>query len=254
MSTVRMSRTPGVGERGFTMVELMVAVTIAMFLLGGLLTMVQSTKNAFLAQSSLGQLQDSERLAMVMISDVVQAAGYYPNPLNTNAAAALPATQTFATAGQGFYGTTGNPTGDTLSVQYQTASGDGIINCVGQSNTDPLGNPHVYANQFSVDPVNGLECTLSTDGVPAAPVVLVAGVQSLAIWYGVKTDFTVQDERVDSYLRANEVAAGGYWPNVVCVRIQITFTNPLYKANNGQNPTVQFSRVVNVMNKAGVTT
>ena len=41
------------------------------------------------------------------------------------------------------------------------------------------------------------------------------------------------------------------------MRIQITFTNPLYKAtnpNNGQNPTVQFTRVVGVMNKAGVTT
>jgi len=245
-------------ERGFTLVEMSVAITVALFLLAGLLTMVQSTKRAFLSQNSLGQLQDSERLAMTMIGDVIQASGYFPNPLATTPQLAFVSNGTYPSPGQSVAGQANvSPQGDTISLRFITQSKDGIINCSGQSNQDPIpGNMHTYENLFSIDANKELQCLLTTDGVPAAngPVTLVTGVTNMTILYGVKTDFTVDDERVDSYLTATQMG-GNDWLNVVCVRVQLTFTNPLYTGpGTGQQPTVTFARVVSVMNKAGVTT
>ena len=67
-------------QSGYTLVELMVALAIALFLLGGLFTIVQGTRTTYGNQSQLAQLQDSERLAMTLITDVIQdsfiATGY----------------------------------------------------------------------------------------------------------------------------------------------------------------------------------
>jgi len=62
-------------QSGFTMVELMVALLIGLFLMGGLMTLLQNNRKAFSSQSLLGQLQDSERLAMTMMTGVIQQSG-----------------------------------------------------------------------------------------------------------------------------------------------------------------------------------
>jgi len=77
-------------QQGFTLIELSVAVLIGLFLLGGLLTLVQDMRRTFGNQNQLGQLQDNERLDMTMITDVVQAAGYCPNPTLDTILTALP--------------------------------------------------------------------------------------------------------------------------------------------------------------------
>ena len=67
------------GSSGFTLIELSVAVLIGLFLLAGLLTLVQDMRRTFGTRTA-SQLQDSQRLAMTLITDVVQSAGYYPDP------------------------------------------------------------------------------------------------------------------------------------------------------------------------------
>src|ERR1700722_20229317 len=97
-------------QRGFTMVELMVALLIGLFLLGGLLTLVQDNRRTFSSQSQMAQLQDSERLAMSMMTDVIQQAGYFPDPTNNSAISTMLATTLPAPyggtllAGQAMYG------------------------------------------------------------------------------------------------------------------------------------------------------
>src|SRR5580693_6456549 len=116
-------------QRGFTLVELSVALFIGLFLLGGLLSLVQDMRRTFGNQNQLGQLQDNERLAMTLITDVVQAAGYFPNPTVDTIGTALPTNLPFG-AGQAITGThNAAPPGDTLSVQFETALNDGVINC-----------------------------------------------------------------------------------------------------------------------------
>ncbi len=70
---LNIARGSGRSQGGFTLVELMVATTIAVFLLGGLFATVQSTRRAYGNQNLLSQLQDNERLAMsLMASDIFQ--------------------------------------------------------------------------------------------------------------------------------------------------------------------------------------
>ncbi len=70
MSThAKTSMRPARDARGFTLVELMVTVAIALFLLGGLLTIVQTVRRANMSQQALAQLQDEQRFALTVITD-----------------------------------------------------------------------------------------------------------------------------------------------------------------------------------------
>ena len=233
-------------QRGFTLVELMVTVAIALFLLYGLVTIVDSTRRTSRDQQSLAQLQDQERFAMTVLTDVIQAGGYFPDPTTWTPATSLPAAAPFG-QGQPFFGThNAAAPGDTIGVRYRTRLNDGVINCTGGTNT--AFNPdHLYTNTFSISPAAQLQCAL--DG--AAPVPLVSGVTNLTIYYGVKRNFAVTDYNVDTYLAANQMLNTD-WDNISSVRVILTFTNPLYKGPGaGQQPTVTFDRVVEVMARAG---
>jgi type IV pilus assembly protein PilW len=236
-------------QRGFTLVELMVTVAIALFLLYGLVTIVDAVRRTSLDQQSLAQLQDQQRFAMTVLTDVVQAGGYFPDPTAWTPASSLPAAAPYG-QGQPFYGThNAAAPGDTIGVRYRTALNDGVINCTGGTNT--AFNPsHVYTNSFSIAPGGQLQCSL--DG--AAPVPLVNGVTNLTIYFGVKRNFAVTDYNVDTYLTADQMIAAD-WSNISSVRVSLTFTNPLYKGpGGGQPPTVTFDRVVEVMARAGAFT
>lgn len=240
-------------QRGFTVVELMVALLIGLFLLGGMMTLVQDNRRAFATQNQMSQLQDAERLAMTMITDTIQSAGYYPDPTTNSATLVLPASGNFV-AGQGVYGGTSG-TSDMISVRYATNSGDGIVNCVGQPNT--TGAVATYTNTFTV--ANGqLICTMNGT---AYPIVGTANtgtnfsgivVTNMTILYGVTTGSTPNN--VDTYYAAASVPN---WSNVISAQITLTFTNPMYTAQaqaqgSTVQPTISFQRVVTVMSQAGI--
>jgi type IV pilus assembly protein PilW len=230
-------------ERGFTMLELMIAMTIGIFLLGALLVIVQTNKQVFGNQNKLSQLQDAERMAVTMMTDVIQSAGYFPDPTHNTYTSTLTAIAPFA-SGESVNGQY-NPTlpgGDTISVRYMTASGDGILKCDGLPNTS--GANQIYVNSFQVVG-NQLICS-----VGGANYNLVSGVTNLQIYYGIKANLAAAGNDVDTYVTADKVPS---WGNVMTVRIILTFTNPLYNAAapQGQPATFQLQRVVAVMNKQG---
>jgi type IV pilus assembly protein PilW len=232
--------------RGFTMIELMVALTIGVFLLGALLTVVQTNHRVFGDQNKLARLQDGERMAVTMVADVIQSAGYFPDPTANTLTNTLTAVPPFG-IGQSLYGTySAAAPGDQISVRYMTAGGDGILNCSGQSN--PTGGPNtLYVNSFQV--LNSeLVCTMN-----GTQYNLVSGVTNLSILYGVKTNAAAPGNSVDTYMNAAQVNAAGLWNSVISALVQLTFTNPMYVANQGQQPTLTIQRVVNVMNQSGPT-
>jgi type IV pilus assembly protein PilW len=245
-----------------------VTVAIALFLLGGLLTIVQNVRQTDINQRAMSQLQDSERFALTVITDVVQAGGYLPDPVAwTPATSLLPVAGTWE-AGQALYGrAAAAPPGDTLQVRFRTALNDGVILCDGSTNTTPAWNTHAFTNTFSVVQVagnpalSGLYCQVDNLGSAAAPgILLVAGVVNMKVYYGVKRDFTFSDYNVDTYLTADKMCSAitvpcgsDDWSNVSSVRVILTFTNPL-AAQPGQQPTIQFERVIEVMGRAGVHT
>jgi type IV pilus assembly protein PilW len=270
MSTERRKVWVRGGQQGFTLIEILIALLIGVFLLAALLTIVQANRRVYGDQTQLAQLQDSERMALTLMTDVIQMAGYFPNPTGNTSGGSLPATAPFQTAGQAIFGQfSSTAPGDTISVRYMTAGSDGILNCSGLSNINPpppvgsnTGNI-LYINTFSV--VNGqLVCALTT--VPASPAAqynLVSGVinnstdspttnvgvVNLSILYGVNT--TGAGNAVDTYFNASQMAALN-WPNVISVLIELTFTNPLYTNGSTTQPkTIEIQRVVGVMNQLG---
>jgi type IV pilus assembly protein PilW len=244
-------------QGGFTVVELMVALLIGLFLLGGLLTLVQDNRRSFASQNQLAQLQDAERMAMTMITDVIQSAGYYPDPTINSATLLLPANGTFAAAGQAVVGTfSATAPGDTISLRYATNPGDGIVNCIGQSNTG--GAVATYTNTFSV--VNGqLLCTMNGTAYNIIGTVPLASgnfngvvVNNMSILYGVTTGSSPNN--VDTYYTATNVPN---WSNVISVQVTLQFNNPMWSAAAAAQGTtvpqyLSFQRVITVMSQAGI--
>ena len=257
-------------DAGFTLVELSVAMVIALFLLGGLFTLEQSTRNTSSEQTLLAQLQDNQRLAMTIMTDVIQAGGYFADPTK-NTSATLPSVSAalFPTPGIGIYGTTSAVAGqpDSIYVQYMSEgpATDNMIRCDGQQTPAVVGGV-AYINQFSVDPVKKqLLCTVSTNIASAVvqltnpPVVLVDGavnkgvingVENLQMLYGLATTGT-NGNSVDTYMTAAQVTAANKWPEVSSVKVTLTFTNPLFGQPGQTQPTVAFERVIGIMSRSG---
>jgi type IV pilus assembly protein PilW len=245
-------------NQGFTLLELMIAMTIGLFLAGALITVVQTNKTVFSNQNNLEQMQDGQRMAMTMMTDVIQSAGYFPAPQTNTLGGTLLASGAFANS-QSITGQyLASALGDTISVRYMTAPQDGILNCSGLSNTNAVGGANIlYVNTFAVVPgapagqPNQLQCTDQN----GATYNLVSGVTNLSVLYGVKTNAGATGNNVDTYMNATQVTAGLYWQSVISVQISLTFTNPLYiRPNLGQPQTITIQRVVDVMNQTGPST
>ena len=238
-------------QRGFTLIELMIAITISVFLIGGLLLMVQSTKNTFITQNQLAQLQDDERLVLTFMTEVIESAGYFPNPnLNINTTV-LPAAGVFATPGQAVFGThVAAVPNDTVTVRYGAGLNDNIFNCSGTTNTT-VANYDTFVNKFWVNnavvknPV--LTCTFTDIATGAVlNVPLVNGVTNLQITYGVKRNVNDTGSCADTYLNASQMLTAD-WSAVCSINLKVTFTNPIKPANP-----ITITRVIAVMNAAGV--
>ena len=228
---------PTCNQRGFTLVELMVAVAIALFLLLGFTVAFINMKQSFNAQDRLALLQDNERLAMTILSNAIQSAGYFPDPVASTAALNLPVVTPYTYAGQGIFGTTGTSgSSDTLVTRFVSIGGDGLMDCLGQSNTGLPGTKLTLSNSFDVNvTTNDLTCTNSA----GTTVPVVSGVKRLSVLYGTG----------DRYLSASSVSAAALWGNIKTARITISYINP-NSAMPGQSATVDWVHTVSLMNKS----
>ncbi len=245
--------------RGFTFVELMVAIALGLFLIGGLLTLVQAMRRTNTNQSGLSQLQDNERMAMQLITDVVQSTGYFTDPVHNTAASMFPVaaygTANFTFPGQALVGTGtfGNP-GHVITTRFWTAGAnppglDNVINCTG----NPSATAASFVNQISITN-NYLTCTLWVNNAQPVSVALVPGITDMQILYGVLTGNGTTTNSVDTYLDAATVAAFNYWNQVKSVQVTLKFVNPLFGQPGQTQQFVFFTRTIAVMSKTGITT
>ena len=279
MSTIQQFPWKRVRQGGYSLVELMVAIVIALFLIAGVIVMEQSVHNSYADRTGLSKLDDDERFTMTLLTDIVQTAGYYPDPAITSQAMSLPTQTTTAgntaadpltfAAGQTLYGlhktTSSGGTNydvDTLAVRFMTASGDGTPLCDGSTNTS--GGNIVYTNYFYIQtapdpdpskpPDSFLYCDLEAGSTWNTPVQLVKNVEYMQISYGLHVPSatggtTAADNSVNAYIPSADMQPS-YWSEVTAVRIAVTFVNPLQN-EAGQPQSVAFTKVIDVMNRAG---
>jgi type IV pilus assembly protein PilW len=234
-------------QRGMSLISLMIALAIGIFLLAGLFQVWNQTRLTFSSQGQLAQLQDNQRMALTMMANTVQTGGYYPIHLNYPVSSGTTYTPNLMLAngsivqGQFLYGTHDTTTGaDVLTVRYvaDKTSGDSTtLDCQGQS--EPTGT--VVTNTYQLT-ANQLTC--STDGVNFLPIVQ-GTLSSMVITYGVDT---LGDGTALQYLTADKVQSLSVWGRVLSVKIALTFNNPLFGQPGttvGQNATLPtITRVV----------
>lgn len=238
-------------NRGFSLVELLIGLSIGLFLLAGLLTFFGQNRLAYSYQQSQSGQQGSERLANIMFTNVLQQAGYsdMTNQRIMNRASLFPAGGPFAN-GQTVVGTQATATVGLIGGGTQTVPNDsiairfwdgaGIIDCIG--NAAPAGAMSVVL--LSVDGVN-LNC--NTDGGAAQPLMgddqgpLAQQIRFLgmAVAYGLDTN---ADESIDSFQRASGVTD---WNQVRVAEIQIII-------QSGDRPPESLSFAVALENMRGV--
>jgi type IV pilus assembly protein PilW len=253
------------GQSGFSLIELIVAMVVAVFLMAGLFTVLQGNMDTSTEQTALAQLQDNERFAMQIYTNMIESAGYYPtlspagvqNVLETSLPQDGTTNSTFQTAGQAITGGGNGTGGDMLMSRFQTNPNDGVSSCLGHTNTS--GAATIYKNQLQVDTTkNSLTCS-DGNGVTAVP--LVGGVQSVTLMWGVNTLAAAANVGcpANTYVQTSDYVnlTALQQTNVCTVQVTITFTNPLYQPipggrfTPGQKPTVPFTKVIAVMAKAG---
>ncbi|GLQ46876.1 hypothetical protein GCM10007862_19270 [Dyella lipolytica] len=214
-------------QRGLSLISLMIALLIGTFLLAGLFTVWFQTRQTFSAQNKMAQLQDNERMALTILGNTVESAGYYPVAANygTNPpspaytqANVFTATSPFTVAGQSVYGTHPTTGNDTLEVRFMADNNLGnTLDCLGQTDTART----LVTNTFKIDASNNLTC--SVNGQAGLPIV--PGVQTFVVYYGIST---THDSSVTEYLTADQVTANALWSYVQSVNLQLTFLNPLF--------------------------
>jgi type IV pilus assembly protein PilW len=236
---------PAAHQSGFGLIEMMIAVAISLFILLGLSAVFLNMKQAFGAQNQLAQLQDNERFVLTTLTSTLQQAGFFPNPVDSTAESSLPAVSgnygSFI-AGQGLAGVDGPAGGsDTITSRYVTASGAGVLNCLGAANTS--GNNQLVMNTYSISTTNELLC--STDG-GTTNTPLVGGVIAMRVVYSVDT---AGDGQTYQFLNAFEVTAGAFWPRVKTAHMTVSMLNP-FAGQAGQAPTIDWQQTINLMSKS----
>ncbi len=222
-------------QSGFSLLEMMIALTIGLFLLFGLQTIFSSELQTYILQRGLAQLQNNQIMAMNNIGNVVQSAGYAPVavPLTTSplgaqtlaASTASPMAIAFS-SGQALFG--GSLYGsDSIVIRSQAA-----MNCMGVTSAS------LAVSTFTVNNGN-LQCSINPDPNGLSPQTLVNGLQSMTLLYGVDPAGTGS---ATQYVTAANVTA---WSNVKSVKVTLNFVNP----QNPSGPALPFIRVIGVMNQ-----
>ena len=220
-------------QQGFTLVEIMVAITIGLVMVAGILQISLANKESARLQRNMGYVQQNIRTAMDLLARDIQQAGFYdksnpaspvtnaPAPITpfVNVVAPTAVTTAAVTADGGITAGVSNNDQITLTYQVSTETPDDCLGTAPTAATAPafapgglfVRNHYFVANQR-------LMCR-GNNGI-AQP--LVEGVESLQILYGVNTDGDPRS--ANRYVQAHEVATGGLtMADVVSVRLGLRF-------------------------------
>ena len=199
-------------QSGFTLVELMVAVTIGLLLTVVIANLFLGSRRSYATTEDVSRMQENMRFAYQLLSRTIHLAGYRSSPN------AIQST-VFAAPNVALAGTEGSGTAaDTITVRYQgggdssgTADGS-IIDCSGQEIAPGVMATSSFSIANGADGQPALFCNGANESVP--------GVQNMQILYG---EDTSGDLIADRYVN---VAAVANPENVVSVRLALLFQTP----------------------------
>lgn len=253
-------------QRGLTLIELMISVTIGLVFIFGAVTFLVSGHQSFRAQNSGSRIQENARFALDILKEHVRMAGYNDT---TSSLLDLPAL-IYRGACDTINGQVANPCsddtttdqGDRLAMALRIPTG-----ATGVAAQDCMGSPLTALNEHVVNvfwvqqdsssgvPVSSLYCrgynpdTNTWYGTAEQP--LVDGIEQMQVQYGLvdgnpsstgNTPSSGTGGRVDRYLNATDLqtldAANptrNYWGDVRSVRIALLVSAGEQAADDGAN-------------------
>ena len=191
-------------QSGFTLVEIMLAITLSLILIAGVIQVYLSSKTSFQVQGQLSRLQENQRISIEFLQRDVRQAGFVPFDR-----APIPLNSRIAVQDGG-----GNAS-DTITVQYTSGT-----DCLGQ--TTPNG---IAINEYFIDvddqgnSLNRLMCR--GNGNPNTPQPIADGINNMQILLGrdtVSSNNTIQMPSADFYVNRTTVAS---MTDVVSIRIAL---------------------------------
>lgn len=185
-------------QKGFTLIELMIAGVLGLLLLTGVVQLFLGSNRNFTLQDELAGIQEDGRFMLLFLSDQVAMAGWTDPSLSEMRAAV-----NFANSSDG--------ANDAVAFTYVRPV-DGV------QNLDCNGNPVADGIITNVFTIANNELLCGGLGAGAAQP-LIDGVESFQVLYGVETETVCPDGAVDRYMTRNEVNAAGLQDNILSVRI-----------------------------------
>jgi len=185
---------------GFTLVEIMVAITLSLILMAGVVQIYLSSKESFRVQNELAQIQENQRIAVQFLQHDIRQAGYVPF-----GAVIIPQAISVTDGGTN---ADGEANSDSITISY-TANKD----CLGQDAPDGIA-----VNTYSINN-DRLMCTGNGDLNNPQPIA--DGVSNMQILLGVDTIFdndSASMPSADAYVNPDSSLV---LSNVVSVRIAL---------------------------------
>lgn len=227
-------------QTGLSLIELLIAMLIGLFLLAGIASSYVSSKSSSVKRDQASLLEDNGRLVLEIISKSIEHTGYNPKgaplyPFILNPADVVSDTcpdGSLNVVDTGIFKTTANDAtvvGDSLGVIFH---GDGSVfsDCSGGAlpmgcrlspgpvppKNDDSNSSRIYNSFYVDDATKTLQCAGSRNG---ASQTIAEGIENIQFLYGVDT--IGNDGLVDRYMNAADVAAPDQWNSVVSIQVAV---------------------------------
>ena len=209
-------------QRGFSIVEMMVALAIGMGLSLVIGQLFLGSRQSYSTQDESARMQENARFAMDLMTKTLRMSGYKR----------FDSTGVFDSTNPALAATNGGDVNasDRLTVRFYgsdltdgSAADNTVFDCVG--NAIRLNSVAIVTYYVAADAANANEPTLFCDSDPGTGTVtsyaLVPGVESMQLLFGEDTN---ADNNADRYLPAGTV--GLTMDNVIAVRIGLLMRSP----------------------------
>jgi type IV pilus assembly protein PilW len=207
-------------QKGFTIIEILISLTIGLMLLAGIMQLFLNGKMTYLLNEGMNDLQDNGRFISNFLPQILRQAGYRSTPESTlfpNFDSVYSASNRFLEASDN----TGVNGSDTLTIRFQ-GSGNGIgtpddkmKDCIGAG----VDANEIVTNIFALNSNGHLECRSLHPSAPTPideTITLIDGVENFQILFGEDLD---NDLSPDRYVPASFATLD--MDNVVSIRISI---------------------------------
>lgn len=194
-------------QAGFSIISLMIASAIGLFLIGGAGKVYIDSKNAFNARSAVASATEKARFAIFDLRRTLIMAGRGIAQSDDDIAAYVSGDNGLRTFPEGILHDDGNGS-SVIAVRYA----DGSAPC-GQ---DGILDGTLSTARFFRNDEGYLVCETEIGGAPTSQL-LASDILIMRALYGINQD--VDDNTADQYLTADEVNDAGLWNFVVAIRI-----------------------------------